>query len=360
VNRRKLEWRAEAVSFGALGFAMNMLGKIGLVVAFALSAVGLFQTAVHAEESSADQTWDYVRVSQIASDQLSLDVEVAPFKNCKPCPQPGSARACQQLHLVTKDMVLKDRLKQLQVGDRIKITFTPGGDKGQNVLKVFCLDTAPSPELHTRIWVVAVSAISLLLLCCILTVFRPQKLIIGEDSRYSNSKFQMALWFFVLVASYIATLWFRGWYAGCEFIGGVNIPPHLLLLSGMSVLTFGGAKAITTSKVAAAAAQGDQNAKTTSTVKPRFLWDLTHDDGKPAVGGQPAVPPQLDFGDVQMFVITLIAVATYVVVFVSFLSNIETVKVVTLPDVDTTILAVFGLGHGAYLTKKAVGDVGMT
>jgi len=29
-----------------------------------------------------------------------------------------------------------------------------------------------------------------------------------------------------------------------------------------------------------------------------------------------------------------------------------------LPDVDTTILATFGLGQGAYLTKKAVGEVG--
>ena len=29
-----------------------------------------------------------------------------------------------------------------------------------------------------------------------------------------------------------------------------------------------------------------------------------------------------------------------------------------MPDVDTTILATFGLGQGAYLTKKAVGAVG--
>jgi hypothetical protein len=40
------------------------------------------------------------------------------------------------------------------------------------------------------------------------------------------------------------------------------------------------------------------------------------------------------------------------------LGTIEFVKPITLPDVDSTILAGFGLGQGAYLTKKAVGNLG--
>lgn len=308
---------------------------------------------------STEQTWDYVRVAAVAKDQLSMDVEVAPFNDCKRIAGSGQKQKCQQLHLAVKEMVVRDRLKQLHPGDRIKITFT-FGENNQSVLKVFCLDTAPEPAAYTRIWVLLISAAACFVLYWLFSRFKPLRLIIGEDNRYSNSKFQIAVWFFALITTYVATLWLRVWYAGCDFIGGVNIPQNLLLLTGMSVLTFGGAKAITTSKVAGEIAKGGVDPKKQAGVKPNFLRDLTHDDGKPAVGNQPAIPPQLDFGDLQMLVITLIAVGTYLALVFNFLDTIETSKVVSLPDVDTTILAAFGLGHGAYLTKKAAGTVGQS
>jgi len=121
----------------------------------------------------------------------------------------------------------------------------------------------------------------------------------------------------------------------------VDIPKNLLLLSGMSALTFGGAKAITASKVAAAGAALKPPAPA-----PNFFNDLTHND----LG-------QFDFGDFQMLIITLIAVGTYIVLVLNFFGTVEYSKVVSLPDVDTTLLATFGLGQGAYLTKKAVGGV---
>ncbi len=34
----------------------------------------------------------------------------------------------------------------------------------------------------------------------------------------------------------------------------------------------------------------------------------------------------------------------------------QTRRIVSLPDIDTTVLAAFGLGQGAYLTKKAFGN----
>jgi hypothetical protein len=177
----------------------------------------------------------------------------------------------------------------------------------------------------------------------------------------------MALWFFVLITTYIAALWLRVLWAGWGFVGGVDIPKNLLLLSGLSALTFGGAKAITANKNAAPETAGQ---KKNSATPPRFFFDLTHNDGKPAVAAQPAVgnqppvaaqpatPPQFDFGDFQMLVVTFIAVATYIVLILNFFGTIEYSKVVTLPDVDTTLLATFGLGQGAYLTKKAVGNPG--
>jgi hypothetical protein len=65
-----------------------------------------------------------------------------------------------------------------------------------------------------------------------------------------------------------------------------------------------------------------------------------------------------DFGDFQMLVVTFVAVAMYLMLIFHFLGSIQFLKTASLPDVDTTILAGFGLGQGAYLTKKAAGNVG--
>jgi len=59
-----------------------------------------------------------------------------------------------------------------------------------------------------------------------------------------------------------------------------------------------------------------------------------------------------------MLIVTLVAVGMYLVLTFHFLGFIANIKSISLPDVDTTILASFGLGQGAYLTKKAAGDLG--
>ncbi|PTQ78982.1 hypothetical protein C8R21_1373 [Nitrosospira multiformis] len=38
------------------------------------------------------------------------------------------------------------------------------------------------------------------------------------------------------------------------------------------------------------------------------------------------------------------------------MENIEFRRVVTMPDVDATLLSIFGLGRAAYLGKKAAGE----
>jgi hypothetical protein len=53
----------------------------------------------------------------------------------------------------------------------------------------------------------------------------------------------------------------------------------------------------------------------------------------------------------------LLAVGTFLAMILHFLGSLDARTIVYLPDVDTTILASFGLGHGAYLTKKAVGNL---
>ena len=65
---------------------------------------------------------------------------------------------------------------------------------------------------------------------------------------------------------------------------------------------------------------------------------------------------QFDLGDCQMLVVTLLAVGMYLALVFHFLGTIEARAGVDLPNVDSTILASFGLGQGAYLAKKAAGN----
>jgi hypothetical protein len=362
------------------------------------------------------------------------------------CKSNSDAPCDDTTHLIVTDNLVKEQLKQLHKGDRIQIVFyaetvkptetsspaepkkaadttappkennspdakTPQDTKAnkdtkpseagkpkdadtpvdaknsteakkQYVLKAWCVDFE-SPGAGAILGVLLASGVACFLLTLLFSQGRPTQLIISEDNRYSNSRFQMALWFFVLITTYVAALLLRVCQLGWDFTGGVNIPSNLLLLSGMSALTFAGAKGITESKLAAKQAAGEPAPEVKPRApKPNFLLDLTHTDygppvpaqpevpaqaavgNQPAAPGHPAVPAQdpgprqFDFGDFQMLIVTLIAVATYVVLVTNFFGRVEYSKIVSLPDVDTTLLAAFGLGQGAYLTKKAVGNVG--
>jgi hypothetical protein len=332
---------------------MKLFVRFRLLNVLFVAAVLILGVGTCAAETGKDETWQYVRVAAVADNQTSIDVEVAPFNDCRPSHDGNPSMSCQQLHLVVQDAVVKERLKQLGRGDRITVTFAYGPNN-QNPLKNFCVDAAPGVPSFTRIWVLCASGLFCFVIYYLWSHLHPLKLILGEDGHYSNSKFQIAVWFFALITTYLATTVFRIWYAGCDFVGGIDIPKNLLLISGMSVVTFAGAKAITTAKVNTEKQKpgGNQDPKNSANATPNFFQDLTHNDGTAAQ------PPQIDFGDFQMLIITLIAVGTYLVLVFSFLGTIGTTKTVSLPDVDTTILAVFGLGHGAYLTKKAAGNVG--
>lgn len=251
-------------------------------------------------------------------------------------------------HFRVNETVVQEKLKglKLQKGDQIMITSATDTEGHKTVQMLDIRSVAVTKGRRT--WVFIWSALIYFLLGVLLSWGHPLKLVIGEDGRYSNSKFQLALWFGILIVTYLTTTWLRATQSGFSFWGGVNIPQNLLLLSGMSAFTFGAAKGITTNKVQSALAAGNPAPKPVA-LKPRFLTDLTNNDGG-----------RLDLGDFQMLVITLLAVVMYLILVFMFLGSIEMRSSVSLPDVDTTILAAFGLGNGAYLTKKAVGSVGDT
>jgi hypothetical protein len=119
---------------------------------------------------------------------------------------------------------------------------------------------------------------------------------------------------------------------GWDFIGGVGLPQNLVVLTGLSAFTFGGAKVITAQKDPAKRAATNSN----------ILNDLVQNDKGKA-----------DLGDFQMMLIVVSAVVIFVLSSFHFLATLTLETPISLPDADTTLLSGFGIGQGAYLIKKA-------
>lgn len=242
--------------------------------------------------------------------------------------------------LSVKTAELKTVLKTYYPEDRVSIIYQK--NKSDNELKSISVKTH-TVSVSSRIWTFILTIAGVLFVFYLLLGKKLPGLILGLDNRYSNSKFQIVVWFFTLLVVYIITTLFRS-HISIDFIGGISIPTNLLMLSGLSALTFATAKGITESKVKEAETKGITDSKP-SAVNPKFPTDLFTDDAG-----------NIDMANFQMIIFTFLAVITYIVQVFGFLGTIELHKVINLPDVDSTILAVFGLGHGAYLAKKLVSN----
>jgi hypothetical protein len=261
------------------------------------------------------------------------------------CPpkRPGGPSLCngKVMTLAVPD-ALRPELKTLRKSDHLELKVDSDGKSISSV----ALRSRPV-TVERLSTVLGITFGLCFLVTTLLTRGHPLKLIIGQDGRYSNSKFQMAVWFSVVIATYLAMVYLRVSQLGWEFLGCVNIPQNLLLLSGMSALTFGGAKAITTNKINQSLDTGHGNPKDPAGVRQNFWTDLVQND-----------KGAFDIGDVQMLVVTILAVGMYLSLTVDCMAGITGTATGSLPNIDTTILASFGLGQGAYLTKKAAGNAG--
>jgi hypothetical protein len=324
--------------------------------------------AADAPKTDAAKTSLAARLENARLDAIDSSYASISLTDCVPAQPDPHKIVCngKAYQVKISDSALRARVQQFHVGDHLRVDINEKGEL-QELRGPWSLpnnpptDSAKEIDPLCRLAVLGACALAILGLAAVVTGGAPLKFIIGMDCRYSNSKFQLALWFWVALSTYLAVVVFRVWYAGWDFFGAVDIPQHLLALSGMSAITYGGAKAITTAKVDAAAnpvnAPGaavqravnanPKNANGRSTSQARFFQDLTQND----FGG-------FDFGDFQMLLVTLLAVGMYLILIFHFLGTVEFLKTAKLPDVDTTILASFGIGQGAYLTKKAAGDVG--
>jgi hypothetical protein len=258
-----------------------------------------------------------------------------------------------------------------------------------------------------RLLVVALAAAVVLGSATWATGGHPARFLVGVDRRYSNSQCQLALWFGLAATMYIALMVLRVHYLGPDFLDGVALTANVMTLTGLSALTFGAAKAVSAQKAETASNEAAPKiataavtaAQSNGVVEPTLSAlkeavtkagsnkALTMADqvltaaGIPAAtitavgaairGSINAVNPdmsaaapslrndlfqnnegQVDLGDFQMI---LIAVGAAIIWGVSCFTAMGTLAYqvhVTLPDVDTTLLAGFGIGQGAYLAKK--------
>lgn len=234
----------------------------------------------------------------------------------------------------------------MRPGDGIMATYVRSGgiNTTDGINSVKSLEwQSKSVGRAARWWSLIGAMAALYILAYIFTQGHPTALFLGTDNRYSSSKFQTVLWFSLVISAYIAIVYHRIFAAGWSYVGGVDIPPNLLILSGISVLSFTAAKAITVGKVEKATSEGRTDVKASADA-PRVL-DLVTDDSN-----------RTDLGDFQMVAITILAVIIYAISAVEFMDHIEFRRVVTMPDVDATLLSIFGLGQAAYLGKKAAGN----
>jgi len=247
---------------------------------------------------------------------------------------------------------------QLAVGDPTSFAQLARATPGDIVRAELHLDATGAPDRMSRlvelrrpigatprVLALAGSLLGIILVCAALSSWRPQRFVVGIDNRYSNSQLQLALWFTAVASVYAATVVLRIGFLGWDFTGGVGMPANLITLTGLSALSYGGAKVITAQKVAAAAEIGQQ--VKTPALRANLLRDLVTSDANRA-----------DLGDMQMMMVTLAAVAIFVVHAFADLGELRIAHETMLPDVDTTLLASFGIGQGAYLTKKAAQKAG--
>lgn len=169
-------------------------------------------------------------------------------------------------------------------------------------------------------------------------------LIAAGDNRYSNSQVQLAAWFGVAATMYLAMLILRLIELGGSYLDGISLTANVMALTGLSALTFGGAKVVTTQKVQSAGVLAPAM-KPPGT--PNILTDLFQND-----------QGEVDIGDFQMI---LVAGAAVLIFGASCFINMAVLPYqmhVSLPDVDSSLLAGFGIGQGAYLVKKAALPLG--
>lgn len=163
--------------------------------------------------------------------------------------------------------------------------------------------------------------------------WNPLAFVNGADGRPSSSKLQWLLWLGAAFFGYVALA------VSTDTLAKLQAPQNLLLCLGFSAATMTAAKTVTVSYINSGRLN-KRSATARIPLQKSLSCLLTDDSGAP------------DLSKLQMLAWTLLAIGAY-------LNAISTaVKVgpglTEMPDVDSTLMMLMGLGQGGYLGKKLV------
>lgn len=178
-------------------------------------------------------------------------------------------------------------------------------------------------------WVPALVLVVMWLIVSLITgSSNPLKFAIGEDNRYSISKFQLLLWTVAVLFAYIAVVFAR---VNDGLVADIpNVPDNVLLALGLSGATSVVAKGIKVNNL-----RTGRELSTMMVDTGPISTLLTNNDGS------------LSLHKLQYLVWTFVAIGV-------FLVSLDQSTRLTLPDIDTTLLVLSGIGAGTYLGQKLV------
>ncbi len=153
----------------------------------------------------------------------------------------------------------------------------------------------------------------------------------GEDGFASTSKAQFFIWTFVAIIAYLMIVSDRVTMHSV-FYPPSEVPSHLLLAMGLSIITASVAKAI---------GMNDPTRVISSGI-----------DEKPGVGLFTDEKGKPDLSKIQMMAWTVVAISVF---YVELFHNIWwDPHPPEIPDIDEALLVLMGIGQGAYITKKLI------
>jgi hypothetical protein len=329
--------RARAADLTAT--TMRRRRAVGVAAVLLISCGCILGSVARAQSTPRDQNATPIATAGTLSGRVNTAFVAA--KNTVEVDIPGYARA---LPLTCATPACATNVSVARAGDAVTVTVNDLGTP-KSITSVASVQRAVSVE--SRLIAFIVSFAILFVAMAVATRGKPLSFLVGVDNRYSNSQVQMVLWFGAVATMYLGLVVLRVHALGWDFLGGVGITQNLALVTGLSALSFGGAKVITLSKITAAQQAGRPAVKVPSTEPPNLLTDLFMNDNKVA-----------DFGDFQMILVTVAAVAIFVSQAAHDAGSLLVTHAATLPDVDSSLLAGFGIGQGAYLVKKAAVGAG--
>ncbi len=221
---------------------------------------------------------------------------------------------------------------------------------------------------------IAAALIAVMLVLGRAIVDNPLGALINEQNVMSLSRFQMAVWTVVVIASYFSYALFRIKAAGFSAIDlrpeldplNITIDPHLLILMGISATSFVAAPMILGTKkdkepdtdvtTKTAQVSGDSTAEVEDNRQGTLYANTSIADARVTdmfQGDELGNTMHIDMAKVQMFFFTIVAAVAYLILVFRNLRTPDQ-DLVSLPVLSDGVVYALGISHAGFLASKAI------